>query len=104
MPSWGCAPSSDFVKSRPDVARRFTAAWKKAVQLINGNPQEARKHLVKYTFALDDVADTVPMVRYVMGDDLTAKDKADYQSFIDFSVQTGTLPETVDVTKCLQVF
>jgi len=100
----GCALTSDFIKSRPDVAKRFTAAWAKAVHLINDNPQEARKHLLKNTFTPEDVIDTVPMIRYYMAGELTAKDKADFQKFIDFSVQTGTLPEKVDVTKYLQVF
>ena len=100
----GCALSSDFIKARPDVARRFAAAWAKAVDLINSNPAEARKHLVKNTFTPDDVVDTVPMIRYFMAGDLTAKDKADYQKFIDFSTQSGTLPEKVDVSKFLQVF
>jgi NitT/TauT family transport system substrate-binding protein len=100
----GCALTSDFIKSRPDVAKRFTAAWGKAVELINSNPQETRKHLVKNTFTPDDVVDTVPMIRYFMARDLTAKDKADYQKFIDFSVQTGTLTEKVDVSKYLQTF
>jgi NitT/TauT family transport system substrate-binding protein len=100
----GCALSSDFIKSRPEVAKRFTAAWKKAVELINSNPQEARKHLVKNTFTPEDVVDSVPMIRYFMAADLTAKDKADFQKFIDFSTQTGTLPEKVDVTKYLQAF
>src|SRR5499426_4347272 len=81
----GCALTSDFIKGRPDVAKRFTAAWGKAVELINSNPQEARKHLLKNTFTPDDVVDTVPMIRYFMAKDLTAKDKADYQKFIDFS-------------------
>jgi NitT/TauT family transport system substrate-binding protein len=100
----GCALTSDFVKSRPDAARRFTAAWAKAVNLINTNPHEARKHLLKNTFTPDDVVDTVPMIRYFMAGDLTAKDKADFQKFINFSVQTGTLPEKVDVTKYIQTF
>ena len=100
----GCALTTDFIKSRPDVARRFTAAWEKAVRLINENPNEARKHLVKNTFTPDDVVDTVPMIRYFMAKDLTAKDKADFQKFIDFSVKAGTLSEPVDVTKYLQVF
>jgi len=100
----GCALTSDFIKGRPDVAKRFTAAWGKAVELINSNPQEARKHLLKNTFTPDDVVDTVPMIRYFMAKDLTAKDKADYQKFIDFSVQTGTLTEKVDVSKYLQTF
>src|ERR1700730_6592553 len=100
----GCALTSDFIKSRPDVAKRFAAAWGKAVELINSNPQEARKHLLKNTFTPDDVVDTVPMIRYSMAKDLTAKDKADYQKFIDFSVQAGTLSEKVDVSKYLQTF
>ena len=92
----GCALTTDFIKNRPDVAKRFTAAWEKAVRLINENPKEARKHLLKNTFTPDDVVDTVPMIRYFMTKDLSDKDKADYQKFIDFSVQTGTLTEKVD--------
>jgi len=100
----GCALTSDFIKARPDVAKRFAAAWAKAVDLINNNPAEARKHLVKNTFTPPDVVDTVPMIRYFMAKDLTAKDKADYQKFIDFSVKMGTLEKPVDVTKYLEAF
>jgi NitT/TauT family transport system substrate-binding protein len=100
----GCALTSDFIKNRPDVAKRFTAAWAKAVEFINTKPEEARKYLAKNTLTPDDVVDSVPMIRYFMAKDLSAKDKADYQKFIDFSVKTGTLPEKVDVTKYLQVF
>jgi NitT/TauT family transport system substrate-binding protein len=100
----GCALTSDFIKSRPDVAKRFTAAWDKAAHLINDNPAETRKYLAKNTFTPEDVVDTVPMVRYFMAKDLTKKDKSDYQKFIDFSVQSGTLEQKIDVTKYLQVF
>jgi NitT/TauT family transport system substrate-binding protein len=100
----GCALTSDFIKARPDVAKRFAAAWAKAVDLINNNPTEARKHLIKNTFTPPDVVDTVPMILYFMAKDLTAKDKADYQKFIDFSVKMGTLEKPVDVTKYLEAF
>jgi NitT/TauT family transport system substrate-binding protein len=100
----GCALTSDFIKGRADVAKRFAAAWEKAARLINDNPAQARRHLVKNTFTPEDVVDTVPMVRYFMAKDLTDKDKADYQKFIDFSVQSGTLEHKIDVTKYLQAF
>jgi NitT/TauT family transport system substrate-binding protein len=100
----GCALTTDFVKNRPEVAKRFTAAWAKAVDFINNNPKDARQYLLKNTFTPPDVVDTVPMIKYVMAKDLTAKDKAAYQKFIDFSVTTGTLPEKIDVTKYLQAF
>jgi NitT/TauT family transport system substrate-binding protein len=100
----GGALTSEFIATRPDVAKRFTAAWKKAVDLINNDPKEARKHLVKNTFTPPEVVDSVPMIKYVMAGELTQKDKQDFQKFIDFSVQTGTLPEKVDVTKYLKAF
>ena len=100
----GCAITSDFIKTRPDVAKRFTAAWAKAARFVNENLAEARKYLAKNTFTPEDVVDTVPMVRYFMAKDLAGKEKAEFQKFIDFSVQTGTLEQKIDVTKYLQVF
>lgn len=100
----GCALTSDFIRNRPDVAKRFAAAWAKAVNFINSNPDKARKHLLKNTFTPPDVVETVPMIRYYMVGDLTAKDTAEFQKFIDFSVKTGTLPEKVDVTKYMKAF
>lgn len=96
--------STDFIKGRPDVARRFAAAWEKAVRLINENPKEARRHLLKNTFTPDDVVDTVPLVKFTMVRDLSAKDRADFQKFIDFSVQSGTISEKVDVKRFLHQF
>jgi hypothetical protein len=39
-----------------------------------------------------------------MAGDLSAKDKADYQKFIDVSAQTGTLSGKIDVARYLQAF
>ena len=100
----GCALTSDFIKARPDVARRFAAVWKKGIEFVNENPQEARKYLAKNTLTPEDVVDTVPMVRYFMAGDLTAEHKAEFQKFIDFSTEVGTVPEKVDITKYLQVY
>lgn len=100
----GCALTSDFIKSKPDVAKRFTAAWAKAVKFINDNPAEARKYLIKNTFTPDDVAATVPLVRFEMVSDLKPSDIADFQRFMDFSTKTGMLPEKVDVSKFLARF
>jgi NitT/TauT family transport system substrate-binding protein len=100
----GCALTSHFIQTRPDVARRFAVAWGQAVNFINTQPDEARKYLVKNTLTPPDVAETVPMIRYYMVKDLTAKDNADFQKFIDFSVKTGTLPEKIEVSRYLKAF
>lgn len=100
----GCALTSDFIKARPDVAKRFAAAWKMSVDYINKNPKEARKYLAKNTLTPDDVVDTVPMMHYYMAGDLSAKNKAEFQKFIDFATETGTLSEKVDINKYLKVY
>jgi NitT/TauT family transport system substrate-binding protein len=100
----GCALTSDFISKRPDVAKRFAAAWEKALVFINTHPDEARAYLAKNTFTPEDVVDTVPMLKYVMTKNLTPKQKEQFQKFIDFAASVGTLPEKVDITKYLQVF
>jgi NitT/TauT family transport system substrate-binding protein len=100
----GCAITSDFIRNRPDVARRFAMVWKKGIGFVNENPQEARKYLAKNTLTPEDVIDTVPMVRYFMAGELTDKHKAEFQKFIDFSTAVGTLPEKIDITKYLQAY
>jgi NitT/TauT family transport system substrate-binding protein len=96
--------STDFMKNRPDVAKRFAAAWLAAVDFINANPKEARRHLAKNTFTPDNVVDTVPLVKFTKVADLLNTDRQDFQAFIDYSTQLGTLPERVDVSKYLVRF
>jgi len=96
--------STDFIKNRPDVAKRFTTAWLKAVDFINTSPGEARKYLAKNTFTPDSVVATVPLVKFTKITDLTASNKAEFQKFIDFAAASGILPQKIDVTKYLYHF
>jgi NitT/TauT family transport system substrate-binding protein len=100
----GCAFSSEFIKKRPDVARRFAQAWAKALVLIKNDPQEARKHLLKNTMTPENVVDTVPMLGYAMVKDMTPKQIDDLQKFADFGHEIGVVPEKIDVRKFLQPF
>ena len=88
----GCALTTDFIKTGPTWPSASPRPGRRPSADQRATRKEARKHLVKNTFTPEDVVDTVPMIRYFMAKDLTAKDKADYQKFIDFSVKTGTLP------------
>jgi NitT/TauT family transport system substrate-binding protein len=100
----GCAFSSDFLKKRPDVAKRFAQAWAKAIALIKDDPQEARKHLLKNTMTPESVVDSVPMLGYVMVKDMSSKQIDDLQKFADFGQRIGVVPEKVDVRQYLQPF
>ena len=69
----GCAFTTDFIKSRPDVAKRFAQAWAKAIDYISANPDAARKYLAKNTLTPDNVVDIVPMLGYTMTKDMIAE-------------------------------
>jgi NitT/TauT family transport system substrate-binding protein len=100
----GCAMTSEFIQKRPEVAKRFAAAWGKAIDFINNNPDEARKHLAKNTFTPDNVIDMVPMLGYVMVGDMSPKQIGDLQKLADFGNSVGVVPEKLDVTTVLQKF
>ena len=100
----GCALTADFIKRRPDVARRFAQSWAEAIAFINKEPDAARKYLAKNTFTPDDVVDTVPMLGYIMTKDMSPKQLGEFQKFVDFGVEIGVVPEKVDVTKFIQAF
>jgi NitT/TauT family transport system substrate-binding protein len=98
----GCAVTSEFIAKRPDVAKRFASAWSKAIDVIKNDPAEARRHLLKNTMTPESVVDIVPMLGYVMAKDMSPKQIADLQTFADFGVEIGVVPEKVDVKKYLQ--
>jgi NitT/TauT family transport system substrate-binding protein len=100
----GCVFTTDFITKRPDVAKRFAAAWSKAIDFINTSPQEARKYLAKNTFTPDDLVDQIPMLGYIMAKDLSPKQIGELQTFTDFGTEIGVVPEKLDVTKYLQKF
>jgi NitT/TauT family transport system substrate-binding protein len=100
----GCAFSTEFITTRPDVAKRFAAAWAKAIDYIRKDPAAARKYLAKNTSTPDDLIDVVPMLGYIMTKDMDAKQVAYLQKFADFGNEIGVVPEKVDVKKYLKSF
>jgi NitT/TauT family transport system substrate-binding protein len=100
----GCALTSEFINGRPNVAKRFAAAWAKAVHDIKTDTAGVRKHLIKNTFTSPEIAPTIPMVNYTMVKDLTPKNIANFQAFIDFAHQAKVLKSTVDVKKYLKKY
>jgi NitT/TauT family transport system substrate-binding protein len=100
----GCAFTTEFINARPDVAKRFAAAWAKAIDYIRADPAAARKHLAKNTLTPEDLVDVVPMLGYTMTKDMTPKQREELQRFADFGVQIGVVPEKVDVSKFVKAF
>jgi NitT/TauT family transport system substrate-binding protein len=100
----GCAFTTEFITKRPDVAKRFAAAWAKAIVYINEHAAEARKHLAKNTLTPDNVVDSVPMLGYLMTKDMSPEQLGYLQKFADFGTEIGVVPEKIDVKKYLKAF
>jgi len=100
----GCAMTSDFIAKRPEVAKRFAAAWARAIDYIRTEPAAAQKYLAKNTMTPDDLVDVVPMLGYAMTKDFTPKQLEYLQRFADFGTEIGVVPERVDVTRYVKAF
>lgn len=96
--------SSRFINERPDVARRYAAAWLKAIRDIQKDPESARKHLLKNTLTPEDVVGEVPMLGYFTVAQLTDGHRKQFQQFIDFSMKLINAPEKIEVGTFLKVY
>ena len=82
----GRAFTTDFIKTRPTWPSASPRPGPRRSTTSRPIPKEARKHLAKNTLTPDDLVDTVPMLGYIMAKDMTAKQKDEFQKFIDFGV------------------
>jgi NitT/TauT family transport system substrate-binding protein len=100
----GAALSEDFIKARPDVAKRYAEAWNKALDLIRDDPKEARKYLLKNTVTPESVVDTVPLLLHTPVSKLSEQDRKNFQAYVDFAVGVGAVSEKIDMTQFLKAY
>jgi NitT/TauT family transport system substrate-binding protein len=100
----GSAYSEKFLKERRDVAARFAKAFSKAIAFIEANPVEARKTLIGNTAIADDIVPKMPIIKFTMVSDLTEKDKANLQAYINFAAKIGAMKSAIDVKPYLVRF
>ena len=97
----GTALSQRFLDAKPDVARRFAAAWSRACQVAREDAS-ARELLVRFMNTSAELAPTVPLVNFRMVRDLAEQDIADFQAFVDLAVAQGVVRDRIDVKTFLR--
>ena len=102
-PSLAAAPSPPISSRAARCGQALPRRLGESRAADQRNPQEARKHFVK-TRSRPRTWSIPCRWSLLHGEGPRAKDEAEYQKFIDFSVQAGTLTEKIDVTECLQAF
>lgn len=96
----GPAVTERFVRERPEVARRYAAAWREALGVIATDPS-VRGLFASHMNTPADLVDVIPLQRFLMLDELKPADIDDFQRFIDIAVQQGVVREKVDVRTIL---
>ncbi len=99
----GGALSGKFVSDKPDVAKRYAAAWARAVKDIQSDPK-VRDLLPKYMNTAADIAGTLPLPRFAMARELSAQDLADFQKFVDTGVAQGVVRGAVDAKSMVRAY
>jgi len=100
----GAGFSNNFMTQRPDVARRFAAAWSRALDLINNDPKTARQYLLKNTVTPESVVEIMPLLLHTMVAKLSAQDRRNFQTYVDFAVKMGAVSEPVNTASYLKEY
>ena len=91
----GAVMSGRFMADKPDVARRFAAAWARGVKEAQAD-SSARGYLVQGMKVPPELAATVPLPRIVMARDMSPADVGDFQKFLDIGTELGVVKEKID--------
>lgn len=91
----GAVMSGKFMADKPEVAKRFAAAWARGVKEAQAD-SSARGYLVQGMKVPPELAATVPLPRIVMVKDMSAADVGDFQKFLDIGTELGVVKEKID--------
>lgn len=97
----GAAASAAFLDGKPEIARRFAAAWRAAIALIRAD-DGVRPLLTQHMNTPADIAPTVPLPSFNMVADMTPQQIADFQAFVDFAVQQRVVASAIQVGSFLR--
>lgn len=93
--------STKFLEQYPDTAKTYMEAYRKAIEDIRNDPDEARQYLTGYTAIEGDLVKKVPLSAYTMYDEFTPQDVEYFQKFFDFMQDKGVFAQSVPVEPLL---
>ena len=96
----GGAVTQRFVKEKPDVAKRYAAVWRKALNDVN-NDISTRKLLIGNTATPPELVEKVVMPKLIMVDEMTPQNVKDLQRLFDYNVERKIFTGQIDVAKYL---
>ncbi|HIV69698.1 MAG TPA: ABC transporter substrate-binding protein [Candidatus Aquabacterium excrementipullorum] len=89
--------TSAFLKERPDDAKKYIAAYARAVDFVRKNPAEVRKHIDGFTAIDASLVQEVPLSGFTMYNEFSASDLGYFQKFFDVFTERKIFSRAVPV-------
>jgi NitT/TauT family transport system substrate-binding protein len=90
-----------LIKDKPELAKKYVAAYAKAVDWVRKNPDEAHKHLDGFTAIEEALVKEVPLSGFTLYNEFTASDVAYFQKFFDVFTERKIFNKRLDVKSLL---
>ncbi len=90
-----------FMKDKPDLARRYVAAYAKAVDWVRKNPAESRSHMDGFTAIEEALVKEVPLSGFTLYNEFKPSDIEHFQKFFDVFTERKIFSKRLDVKSLL---
>jgi NitT/TauT family transport system substrate-binding protein len=89
--------TSAFLREKPELARRYVAAYAKAVDWVRRNPEESRTHMDGFTSIDASLVKEVPLSGFTLYNEFKPSDIAYFQKFFDVFTDRKIFSRRLDV-------
>ncbi|GAA0750522.1 ABC transporter substrate-binding protein [Ideonella azotifigens] len=93
--------TNSFIKDSPDLAKRYIAAYGKAVEWVRKQPEESRKHMDGFTAIEEALVKEVPLSGFTLYNEFSASDLGYFQKFFDVFTERKIFSRKLDVKSLL---
>lgn len=93
--------TTSFLKEKPELAKKYIAAYAKAVDFVRKNPNEVRQHLDGFTSIDPSLVKEVPLSGFTLYNEFTASDVEYFQKFFDVFTERKIFSRAVPVKPLL---
>jgi len=90
-----------FLKDKPEVAKRYVAAYAKAVDWVRRNPDAARNHMDGFTAIEPALVKEVPLAGFTLYNEFKPSDIEYFQKFFDVFTDRKIFNKRLDVKSLL---
>ncbi len=90
-----------FLKERPELAKKYVAAYAKAVEWVRKNPDESRTHLDGFTAIEESLVKEVPLSGFTLYNEFKPSDVEYFQKFFDVFTERKIFTKRLDVKSLL---